>query len=296
LLTGKLREYVVFYKRTALDFLCRIKNPYFVFVYVFIAGRSNEYVDHSWLNAQLLGRLMSLKGFRSFKLTGTGVLLLIGPDSVVKVPLGEAASHSLKQNFQNYKLLKNTSLSHYVAYNLEFLKGCYKMDLLSSANASADEVKSIIEDLRSFSETKELSSEFVAGKCAQGVDVLKRFTGEEVAVPGDILLHSSVMHGDLTEGNIMKSAENNNVLIDLDRFDFFGIDGIDELHFKVTQESVRRKCSFFESLSDMIAHEQQRGLLTVYLLHRVAVEHVEGVVLDRRYYEKALSLYKALKR
>lgn len=237
---------------------------------------------------------MSLKGFRSFKLTGTGVLLLIGLDSVVKVPLGEAASHSLEQNFQNYKLLKNTSLSHYVAYSLELFKGCYRMDLLSSASATAGEVKSIIEDLRSFSEAKELSSEFVAGKCAQGAYVLKRFTGEEVAIPSDISLHSSVMHGDLTEGNIMKGAKNNNVLIDLDRFDFCGIDGIDELHFKVTQDSVRRKCSFFESLGDMIAYEDRRGLLTVYLLHRIAVEHVEGVVLGRGYYEKAFKLYKDL--
>lgn len=296
MLTGKLRKCAVFYKKTALDFLCRIKNPYFVLLYVFIARRSNEYVDRSWLNAHLLDRLMSLKGFRGFKVTGTGVLLLIGPDSVVKIPLGEAASHSLKQNFQNYNVLKSTSLSHYVAYSLEFFKGCYRMDLLSNVKVTPGEVKSIIEDLRSFSETKPLSSEFVASKCAQGVDVLKRFTGEEVTVSGDISLRSSVMHGDLTEGNIMKGAENNNVLIDLDRFDFFGIDGIDELHFKVTQDSVRRKCSFFESLSDMIAHEQPRGLLTVYLLHRIAVEHVEGVVLDHGYYEKALSLYKALKR
>ena len=296
MLTGKLRKCAVFYKKTALDFLCRIKNPYFVLLYVFIARRSNEYVDRSWLNAHLLDRLMSLKGFRGFKVTGTGVLLLIGPDSVVKIPLGEAASHSLKQNFQNYNVLKSTSLSRYVAYSLEFFKGCYRMDLLSNVKVTPGEVKSIIEDLRSFSETKPLSSEFVASKCAQGVDVLKRFTGEEVTVSGDISLRSSVMHGDLTEGNIMKGAENNNVLIDLDRFDFFGIDGIDELHFKVTQDSVRRKCSFFESLSDMIAHEQPRGLLTVYLLHRIAVEHVEGVVLDHGYYEKALSLYKALKR
>lgn len=269
-------------------------NPFFIFCFVWLVGWRNEYVCHRWCNRRLLDKLLHIKPVSSFRLTGTGVLLLFSDDSVVKVPLSRIADAALQRNFHCYQMLRESHLSQFVQYRLEFGEGFYWMDRLCQVSDPAEAVTSIVEAFEALTPPIRMSVRMLGEKCAAGAIVLQRFTGMKIRVPASAEVRACAMHGDLTEHNVMTNALGQIVLIDLERFDFNGIAGIDLIHFEINRESTEKICSFPDCLPGFVRRGYDRDILIVYLLYRLGVEHNDEVRLPDSYYRRAYHAYEFL--
>lgn len=291
---GGVRKRLAGLKRAVLVKFCTLSNPLFMFCFVWLAGWRNQYVCRAWCGRRLLETLLHIKGVNSFRLTGTGVLLLFSNDSVVKVPLSRVADAALERNFDCYRMLSNSGLSQFVSYRLESASGYYRMDRLWPVSDPAKAVASVIEAFEALTPFVRMPAQVLEEKCAAGVSVLQRFTGMGLEVPASVVVHTCAMHGDLTEHNVMADAAGRVVLIDLDRFDFSGISGIDLIHFEVNRDSIEKRCSFTDCLPGFVTRGYDRDALIVYLLYRLGVEHDDEVRLPDSYYRRAYHAYECL--
>ncbi len=291
---GGVRKRLAGVKRVMREKISTFSNPFFIFCFVLLVGWRNEYVCHRWCNRRLLKTLLHIKGVNSFRLTGTGVLLLFSYDSVAKVPLSPVADAALERNFDCYRMLSNSGLSKFVSYRLESANGYYRMDRLWPVSDPAKAVASVIEAFEALTPSARMPVRVLEKKCAAGVSVLQRFTGMGLEVPASVVVHTCAMHGDLTEHNVMTDAAGQVVLIDLERFDFNGIAGIDLIHFKVNRESTDKRCSFADCLPGFVKRGYDKDILIVYLLYRLGVEHEDEVRLPDSYYRRAYHAYECL--
>ena len=291
---GHVRKRLAGIRRVMQEKFSTFSNPFFIFCFVWLVGWRNEYVCHRWCNRRLLDKLLHIKPVSSFRLTGTGVLLLFSDDSVVKVPLSRIADAALQRNFHCYRMLRESNFSQYVQYRLEPGEGVFRMDRLYPVSDPVDAVASVVEAFEALTPSVRMQVRVLGGKCAAGVAVLQRFTGMSIQVPASAVVHTCAMHGDLTEHNVMTDAAGQVVLIDLERFDFNGIAGIDLIHFKVNRESTDKRCSFADCLPGFVKRGYDKDILIVYLLYRLGVEHEDEVRLPDSYYRRAYHAYECL--
>lgn len=281
-------------RKVILEKICTFSNPFFIFGFIWLVGWRNKYLNLHWCGRSLLVRLLHIKPVSGFRLTGTGVLLLFSDDSVVKVPLSRIAESALQRNFYHYRMLRDSHLSHCVSYRLEHGEGFYRMDRLCPVRDPAEAVASVVSAFEALTPPVRMPERVLGEKCAAGVAVLQRFSGMDIQVPSSAMVSVCAMHGDLTEHNVMTDAAGQIVLIDLERFAFDGIAGIDLIHFKVTRESAEKRCSFTDCLLEFLKRGYNRDILIIYLLYRLGVEHNDGVRLPGSYYRSAYNAYNCL--
>jgi predicted nucleotidyltransferase len=89
---------------------------------------------------------------------------------------------------------------------------------------------------------------------------------------------------------LMKNEKGDLVLIDLDRFNFNGIKGIDKLHFFIEKECKEKGIVFFEWI-DINFDKYNKELLFLYFVYRINIEHFEKVKLPKFYYNKSCQIF-----
>ena len=234
--------------------------------------------------------LFLIKLFRFIKLiylsdtiivTGTGVLQVFFKNNLIKIPLGSLSFEALNTEYNNYLSLKKSNLRGYVNYSLEKINSYYKMEILQPVN-----------DIDIVPILKSLEDEQVIEKCLPNLSLklLNRWSKSDFKY--SFTFEYSVMHGDLTPKNIMKNIHNEIVLIDLDRFTFKGIKGIDQLHFLIEKETKEKNISFFDWILDNYNLISDKNLLFIYFIYRINAEHFDNVKLSPTYYMKSCEIYK----
>jgi hypothetical protein len=278
-------------KQFLYNILTKTKNPYFIFLLLPILSRSNLYAEKKYFNKELLKCLITLKGYSEFKISSTGVLILFYEKSVVKIPLGVVSTESLLENWKNYKKIKKSFLNHLVAYKLESHPLYYKMDRLEQMQVTMNDISFL---LSSFSkERRVVNLSALKNNLFHNLSKLENICNIKLLFPINLELESVIMHGDLTQYNIMKNSDGNIVLIDLDRFTFHGILNIDYLHFIVDKGSKEEKISFFKYLNHMYDKDSFDNVsLYLYLLYRVNNEYSDTIKLNQKYYDEFITLVK----
>lgn len=266
-------------------------NPYVSFFTIKYLFRKNIYINKKYLSRKLFNKLKKLRGYNFFKVTGTGVLLLIYDKSIIKIPLGETSTKALKTEFENYTILKNSEYSDLVEYNFKQFDNFYKMEKLETLKDSNDYIKIILKRFNNENKVITLES-FIKNGCID-TDILAKYYGIKCSVSLNTSLKSVVMHGDLTQNNIMKKINSRNkiVLIDLDRFTFNGVQGIDQIHFEVDKNSKKQGTSFFQYLENLLNKRSYEPIqLYIYFLYRISQEYRKNIVLDQSYYNEVKRL------
>ena len=237
----------------------------------------NRYVDLSYL-------LTSFKCFKEIfksndiQITGTGVLQLFFDEYIIKIPLGKLSDLNLENEYKNYLKFKNSNLSKYVEYELKKIELFYKIEKLK-----------VIRNLNIDVIIKDLEKEKIQnGEINLSLDLLNKWCNKNFKY--SFKYEKSVMHGDLTPKNVMLNKYNQIVLIDLDRFTFFGIKGIDKLHFIIEKECKEQKIDFFDwILKNFEKYKIEK--LFLYFVYRINMEDFKDVKLPEIYYQKACKVY-----
>ncbi|PUE67493.1 hypothetical protein [Arcobacter lacus] len=276
-------------KKIIMKLLFQLKNPFIIYILIFLLSKRNLYVDKKYLNRELFILLKRLKGFHKFSISSTGSLILFYTNKVIKIPLGDVSKESLKKNYDNYLILKNSEFNTLVDYKLDIVDKYYEMDNLENTTLSNNEVKKILEYFNAKSKKIKLSS--IKDKLFYNLYEVNKICGIENVFFEDTEIKSCPMHGDLTENNIMQTKSKKIVLIDLDRFVMEGIAGFDLLHFEVDKKSRKLKVSFFECIKQMIDNSViDKNKLFLYIKYRVSQEHNFKIQLDKNYYDNFKSL------
>jgi len=213
------------------------------------------------------------------QVTGTGVLQLFLNDYIIKVPFGELSTMNLEQEYKNYLKLKRSSLLKYVDYKLEKIKNYYIIEKLYSIQEI--DIDNIISDLENGKLKKDKD-------IVLSLNLLNKWCNKNFKF--NFQYEKSVMHGDLTPKNIMANKKGHLVLIDLDRFTFNGIKGLDKLHFIIEKESKENNIDFFDWM-ELNFNKYDKKLLFLYFVYRINIEHFEKVKLPDFYYKKSCKLY-----
>lgn len=244
--------------------------------------RNNIYVEKSRVSKQLLQLLKKLKGYKSFLVSSTGVLILFYKKHVIKIPLGEVSFASMQKNYENYLKLKESTFKQLVDYELIKKDGYYIMERLSVSALHVDQLQELIRGFEA--DSTQVKIKDVKKELFSNITHLEDILEMKIKLHQDMTIKSCPMHGDLTENNIMKNKDGKVVLIDLDRFTFKGIKGLDFLHYKIDKYSKLQSITFFELLltDEYIKNE----LSYFYLVCRVCQEHKENILLNETYYSK----------
>ncbi len=263
-------------------FLYSLKNPLLLLLAIKCLTRKNIYVEKARVSKKLYYLLKKLYGYQSFSVSTTGALILYYEKYVVKIPLGKVSSESLFENLKNYLALKKSSIQEFVNYELSKEDEYYIMERLKPANISNIEVETIILELSN--NTNEVKLKDIQEKVFPNISRLERIIKTKIFLSPDIKIKSCYMHGDLTKDNIMKNQNGDIILIDLDRFTFNGIKGLDYLHYKVDKNSKLQGIDFFDFLKNN--NNEDKNFLYLYLLYRICNEYNDGILLNSMYYSK----------
>jgi len=248
-----------------------------------IMGIRNIYVNPCLLLKNSFVCAKEIVSADSLQVTGTGVLQLYFPTHILKIPLGEFSQCSLEKEFQNYQDLKNV-LPTFVDYSLVRYKNGFRVDKLKKAVLNENILQDIVltleklENHKNREEEPNLSLDLLNGWCKQRYAFYFKYK-------------KCPMHGDLTPKNIMQNNEGKMVLIDLDRFTFNGIKGIDKLHFIIEKECKESGIDFFDWIQKYLDDWDDRNLLFLYFVYRINTEHFDNVKLPDIYYEKTCNVY-----
>ena len=239
----------------------------------------NLYVNLNYLLYSLKYFDLILKS-NKLQITGTGVLQLFFDNYIIKIPLGKLSDLNLKKEYNNYLKLKNSNLSKYVEYKLEKINSIYKIEKLQ--NIKNIDINKILRDIEEekIQENEEINLSF---------DLLNKWCKEDFKY--DFKYEKSAMHGDLTPKNVMLNKNNKAVLIDLDRFTFSGIKGIDNLHYIIEKECKERKIDFFDWILENFDKVEKKDLF-IYFVYRINIENFDSIKLPDIYYKKACKVYK----
>jgi len=237
----------------------------------------NQYVNIIYL-LKILKFYKVIIASNDIKITGTGVLQLFFDDNIIKIPLGELSEINLQNEYSNYRQLKRTNLAKYVDYKLQRGDGFYRISRLKTAKDI--NILEIIDDLEK-ENTKEDS-------LTLSFDLLNKWCKKNFKY--NFKYKKSVMHGDLTPENVMLNENNRVVFIDLDRFHFCGIKGLDKLHYFIEKDSREKNIDFFEWILENF-DQCDIDILFVYFVYRVNIEHFDKVKLPHYYYQKACRVF-----
>lgn len=269
-------------------FLFKFLNPRVVYITIVLLAKNNLYIEKTFLNSSFYDLLKSLKGYKRYSISTTGVLMLFYDNCVKKIPLGDVSKKSLKINFKNYNILKNSELKELVNYKLEKKDNYYEMEILNEFNKNFQNIDYFLEKFTK--NKKKVKLKEIKQELFYNLSSIEKILNIKLPLDDDLELISSVMHGDLTQNNIMLNKKEDMVLIDLDRFTFFGIDGIDSLHFEIDKESKKIGISFFDYIKLYKLSDSNKTLIYLYLLYRVSQEYHENITLSTTYYKQILSI------
>jgi len=247
-------------------------------IWKLIKSIKNPYVNINQFFKIVIFMLKEILKCNDIQITGTGVLQLIFDNYIIKVPLGELSKINLEKDYKNYLKLKNSSLSKYVDYKFKKVENCYIVEkLYHIKEINIDKIISDLEKVKLEGETINLSLYLLNKWCKKNFNFTFKYA-------------KSVMHGDLTPKNIMLNKNGSIVLIDLDRFCFNGIKGIDKLHFIIEKESKEKNIDFFDWIEKNF-DKYDNEFLFLYFVYRVNVEHFDKVELPHFYYLKCCKIY-----
>jgi len=263
--------------------LHQLKNPFFTMLLIKYFTRKHLYVEKERISKELYQLLKTLQGYEFFSVSTTGALVLFHKEYVVKIPLGKVAEESLRKNYENYLLLKESPLKEFINYQLEKQNKHYKMERLSKIVLSDKKAEQIISKLENHCSKIQLRN--IKGELFSNISQLEKKMKIKIDFSGDVDLSSSPMHGDFTKDNIMSNQSGNLVLIDLDRFTFHGIKGLDYLHYEIDHFSKVHSITFFE----LLLHDKyiKNKLSYLYLVYRICQEYKENITLSKEYYKAA---------
>lgn len=273
--------------------LYNLQTPILTYYIIKYFSRNNIYVEKNKISKKLLDLLKELKGYQSFSISTTGSLILFNKNDIIKISLGNVSDISLRKNYENYLLLKDTKLKNLVEYELIKKSQYYTMERLEPINLRNEEVEKIISSFFE-KEVKEVNLKEVKEELFSNIEKLEKICSISIFFPTETLVDSCLMHGDLTKDNIMKNKNGDFLLIDLDRFTFNGIKGLDIFHYKVDKFSKQQGINYFDYLVSI--EEKNDYMSYIYLLYRISSEYREGIVLNDIYYEEMKKTIKLLKR
>ena len=267
------------------------KYPFLALLSLKYFTRNHIYVEKKRVSIQLYKLLKELKGYDFFSISTTGSLVLIYQDHVVKIPLGKTSEESLRKNYTNYRILKESRFKEFVDYDLQKHKNHYIMDRLSKLVLSDSEVEQIIFQLSSHGSIIKFQN--IKDELFANITQLEKRIKIKIDLLTDLEISSSPMHGDFTKDNIMENKSGKLVLIDLDRFTFHGINGLDLLHYEIDKYSKLQGITFFE----LLLHDEyiENKLSYLYLVYRMCQEYKENIFLDQEYYIAAAHCIETLK-
>ena len=281
--------------------LLESKLSILVIMGIVLVSKNHIYIDRYFIK---FGRILKLvKEFESVSITGTGVLIIFYKNNIVKYPLGNHSYKALHNEYNNDLLLKESRLLDLVDYFLEKKDGYFVMEKLLDVTYPVQEHKKICLQLSKIKskniELLELlknqafsnALEYIETECSDFhiEDILSLLKSKKN-------IKSYPMHGDLTQYNIMKNKEGNTVLIDLDRFDFSGIENIDRVHFAVEYYAKKRGEDFFVIIEHILKNknisEKYFYFLFLFFIYRIGVEYDVNVKLPFSYRNKMSKLIK----
>jgi hypothetical protein len=262
-----------------------------VVIGIVLVTRNHIYIDTKFVKVRRILKL--LKEFSSVSITGTGVLMIFYENDIVKYPLGNHSYKALDNEYNNYLLLKESSYSNLVEYFLEKKDGYFMMDKLFDIMSPVQVHKRIcfqfIQIKSNTIELSELLRREVFIRALQHIEIAcKDICMDEVRnlLKRIKIIEVCAMHGDLTRFNIMQNRQDNTVIIDLDRFDFRGIDKIDRIHFAIEYYAKKRKIDFFKILQKVLDKNlfmHHMNILFLYFIYRLGVEYNHDVALPLSY-------------
>ncbi len=279
-------------KLLILNILYKFTYPYFTYTILPLICRKNIYVEKEKINRELLRILKLVRGYSSFRLSSTGVLILFYNRNVIKIPLGQISSDSLMKNWENYNILKKSNFNEFVQYKLKKIDNYYKMDILKSIMIDEKELDLIIDKL-SIKYKKNYGAS-LSDELFINTPLLENRCNTKIALNYKEIFLSVPMHGDLTQNNIMKNSIGSIVLIDLDRFTFEGIKGIDKFHYNVDRESSKMGISFFKYVEYSLKLSNM-DISYYYIIYRVSQEYQTSVIMPQSYYDEFVSLIHKIK-
>jgi hypothetical protein len=274
------------------ELILKSPNPYFVYFIILFLSKRNRYINKKYLGYGLLKNLVNRIGFSKFLLSGTGVLVLFYKDSVIKIPLSDLASASLKKDLKFYNEAVNNRINIFFNYSFNKLESGYKMDLLNeNKNLHSDYIKKLqlIGIENSIYIQKELSIRDCLYLCPN-YGVIESRCGFVFDLEKNINVAIGFMHGDLTNRNLLADVNGNCCLIDLDRSTFDGIRELDEVHYLVDEESKRKGMSFFTFIEENLNSlniKFELNIIYLYLMYRLCVECKVEIILNDTYYIEA---------
>lgn len=276
--------------------LLNSKISLFIIIAIYLIEKNHLYMNNKYIN--YFNIFKNLKLNSTILITGTGVLLIIFKDNVIKFSMGEHSSSSLAQEYNNYLLLKQSSLKNLVEYSLKKENTYYVMERLFDCKAIVDSKTDMCSQLSKYNSSSVnveqlISSEIFINALSymsedKDIDANKILT----ILKAEISIPSYAMHGDLTPSNIMQNYKGNAVLIDLDRFEFNGIEKIDRIHFCIEYYAKRVKKDFFLIIDNILRDKNISNkyfyLLFLYFIYRVGVEYDINIELPIEYKDKIL--------
>jgi len=283
--------------------LLNSKIPILILIGIYLIEKNHLYMNKKYIN--YFNIFKKLKFGSTVLITGTGVLIIFFKDKIIKFPMGEHSMLSLSKEYNNYLLLKRSSLKNLVEYNLKKENTYYVMEYLFDCKAVVDAKTKICSQLSKYnsslvSVTQLISSEIFTNAFnyikyinkGKDIDVNEILTilKSKVSIP------SCAMHGDLTPFNIMQNFKGNVVLIDLDRFEFNGIEKIDRIHFCIEYYAKRKKKDFFLIIDYILRNKNISNkyfyFLFLYFIYRIGVECNLNIELPIEYKNKILTTLK----
>jgi len=255
-------------------FLARARVSHIALRWLRFLSRVHPYLEPSFLpNSSVLARVLNDKDF-SCRVTSTGAIHFYCAEHVLIFAGCEHSKRSLNSNYNNYLFLSSGGMASLVDYRLstKTLEGCryYQMERLSCGATDfsiyADSVKGewTTDQFQYMDFTSGLS--FVRSFCSVSVNLPK-------AQPGYV----GLMHGDLTDENLMVNGDGRTVLIDLDRLSLNGAQEIDAIHKEVNSREKFESVSWLQFIHQYFfietpRSENQNNLYWAYFLYRVGCE------------------------
>ena len=270
--------------------------PINIIIGLYLVSKKHIYTDVKTINYKKVFKL--LKTFDRVAITGTGVLIVFYENFIAKYPLGSHSQNALRNEFANYKKLKDSNLSNLVDYSLVEKENYYVMDKLNRCDYPINACMSICTLFKKKAQCTLQLIKLLEQKIFK--DALSYIKNkDELNRVVKILqsmndIKSSTMHGDLTQYNIMLTSSNKVVLIDLDRFNFNGIEKIDRIHFIIEFFAKKRKKDFFEILETLLItkniSKKYFDYLFLYFVYRIGVEYDEEIQLPSTYFDNVNKL------
>lgn len=247
-----------------------LRWPWLIYGYRY-ANRYCNQISKQQLAA--VHRLQARHDIVKTSMTSTGVFQCYTPQQLFALPCGDVAINALADSYEHWRQLQDSPYSALAAYSFtrEGSPFLYAMELLHAAHTSAA-VSRVLPSMRG--QRSELISSYAWPPLIQHLasfvetrDLVRLCDSRTEVVFGPV-------HGDLHPGNVMANCEGQPVLIDLDRFQAYAPQFIDEVHSALYRIEQRTRCSWLALLATQAVRELNfpTEQLLAYTAFRAAAE------------------------